>query len=186
MLKVGKKIYRNIQEQVQKNMDDIEDIKKSLPYPSEEYYNKDEVDAKLADYYDKDDVADILLDYYDKNDIDAMMKYLHKITLIWDDGGEEPSYKKAFLEIYSTNSEAYTLETLLQYVGNTTKKFYTSIQYEYGTDYNPTAATITTELGLSNISDSLSVSGWCWTSEDSFAESHEINFTPIEIEDIIE
>ena len=161
MLKVGKKIYRNIQEQVQKNMDDIEAIKKSLPYPSEEYYNKDEVDA--------------------------MMKYLHKITLIWDDSGEEPSYKKAFLEIYSTNSEEYTLETLLQYVGNDTKHFNTSIQYEYGTDYNPTAATITTNLALyKNISDSLSVSGWYWTSEDSFAESHEISFTPIEIEDIIE
>lgn len=160
MLKVGKKIYRNIQEQVQKNMDDIEGIKKSLPYPSEEYYNKDEVDA--------------------------MMKYLHKITLIWDDGGEEPSYKKAFLEIYSTNSEAYTLETLLQYVGNDDKDFNTSIQYEYGTGYNPTAATITTDLMLSNISNTLSVSGWYWTSEDSFNESHQISFTPIEIEDIIE
>ena len=161
MLKIGNKYYRNIQEQVEKNMEDIEAIKKSLPYPSEEYYNK--------------------------NEVDAMMKYLHKITLTWDDGGEEPSYKKAFLEIYSTNSEAYTLETLLQYVGNETKQFNTSIQYEYGTDNNPTAATIATNLRLyKNISDSLSVSGYYWTSEDSFYELNEISFTPTNIEDTIE
>ena len=51
MLKVGKKIYRNIQEQVQKNMDDIEGIKKTIPYPADEYYNKDEVDAMIPKYH---------------------------------------------------------------------------------------------------------------------------------------
>lgn len=161
MLKIGNKVYRNLQEQVEKNKDDIEDIKKSLPYPSEEYYNKDEVDA--------------------------MKVHLHKIALIWDDGGEEPSYKKAFLEIFSTNSEEYTLETLLQYIGNATMQFNVSIQYEYGTNYIPAAATVTTNLSLyKNISDSLSVSGYYWTSEDDFYESHGISFTPTSIEDIIE
>ena len=48
MLKIGKKIYRNLQEQVQKNMEDIDEIKKAMPYPSNEYYTKEEADNKFA------------------------------------------------------------------------------------------------------------------------------------------
>ena len=46
-IKIGNKVYRNLQEQVAKNKEDIENISKSLPYPSNEYYNKDEIDALI-------------------------------------------------------------------------------------------------------------------------------------------
>ena len=72
-IKIGKTVYRNIQEQVLKNKEDIEEIAKKIPYPSTEYYNKDEIDAKLAEYYNKDEVADILLDYYDKDAVDSKL-----------------------------------------------------------------------------------------------------------------
>ena len=66
-IKIGKKVYRNIQEQVLKNMEDIEGIKKTIPYPSDEYYNKDESDAKF------ETIADIESNYYDKDDIDTAL-----------------------------------------------------------------------------------------------------------------
>lgn len=47
MIKFGGKEYRNLPEQVAKNANDIEAIKKALPYPSEEYYNKEEADEKF-------------------------------------------------------------------------------------------------------------------------------------------
>lgn len=66
-IKIGKKVYRNIQEQVLKNMEDIEGIKKTIPYPSDEYYNKDESDAKF------ETIADIESNYYDKTEIDTAL-----------------------------------------------------------------------------------------------------------------
>lgn len=48
MIEINGKQYRNIQEQVEKNMEDIEEIKKAMPYPSNEYYTKEEADNKFA------------------------------------------------------------------------------------------------------------------------------------------
>lgn len=47
MLKVGKKTYRNLQEQVAKNMEDIDEIKKAMPIPYNEYYTKEQVEALI-------------------------------------------------------------------------------------------------------------------------------------------
>ena len=66
-IKIGKTVYRNIQEQVEKNKEDIEGIKKTIPYPSDEYYNKDESDAKF------ETIADIESNYYDKDEIDTAL-----------------------------------------------------------------------------------------------------------------
>lgn len=68
-IKIGKTVYRNIQEQVEKNKEDIEGIKKTIPYPSDEYYNKDESDAKF------ETIADIESNYYDKNEIDTALSF---------------------------------------------------------------------------------------------------------------
>lgn len=48
-IEIDGKVYRNLQQQVQKNMDDIQDIKEAMPYPSNEYYNKTEADTKFQD-----------------------------------------------------------------------------------------------------------------------------------------
>ena len=48
-IKIGKTVYRNIQEQVEKNKEDIEGIKKTIPYPSDEYYNKDSENKGIAE-----------------------------------------------------------------------------------------------------------------------------------------
>lgn len=48
MITINGKEYRNIQEQVEKNKDDIEDIKAVIPYPSNEYYTKTEADTKFS------------------------------------------------------------------------------------------------------------------------------------------
>ena len=66
-IKIGKKVYRNIQEQVLKNQEDIEGIKKTIPYPSDEYYNKDESDDR---YETK---ADLESNYYDIDEVDTAL-----------------------------------------------------------------------------------------------------------------
>ena len=48
MIEINGNKYRNIQEQVEKNMEDIEDIKKAMPYPSNEYYTKTESNNKFV------------------------------------------------------------------------------------------------------------------------------------------
>ena len=50
MFEYDGKEFRNLQEQVQKNMEDIDEIKKAMPYPSNEYYTKEEADNKFALY----------------------------------------------------------------------------------------------------------------------------------------
>ena len=46
MIEINGKKYRNIQEQVKENMDDIAEIKAAMPYPSNEYYTKTESDTR--------------------------------------------------------------------------------------------------------------------------------------------
>ena len=47
MIKVGDKTYRNLQEQVGKNQEDIDEIKKAMPIPYNEYYTKEQVEALI-------------------------------------------------------------------------------------------------------------------------------------------
>lgn len=39
-IEIDGKVYRNLQQQVEKNMDDIQEIKEAMPYPSYEYSKK--------------------------------------------------------------------------------------------------------------------------------------------------
>lgn len=58
------KIYRNLQEQVQKNMDDIEELQERA---DDGYYTKEESDAKFQTKAD-------MSDYYDKTESDAIFQ----------------------------------------------------------------------------------------------------------------
>lgn len=58
MIEINGKQYRNLQEQVQKNMDDIEVLKEHVPYEPV-FYNKDQTDAKFVS---KDNLTDSSID----------------------------------------------------------------------------------------------------------------------------
>ena len=88
MIVINGKEYRNIQEQVQKNMEDIEELQEQV---DDGYYTKEESDAKfqtkadMSDYYDKTESntkfqtkAD-MSNYYDKTESDA--KFQTKIGM---------------------------------------------------------------------------------------------------------
>ena len=66
---INGKTYRNLQEQVQKNMEDIEELQERVDYS---YYTKEESDAKFQTKAD-------MSDYYDKTESDA--KFQTKIGM---------------------------------------------------------------------------------------------------------
>lgn len=154
MLKIGKKIYRNQQEQVAKNMEDIEEIKKAMPIPYNEYYNKTEIDSKILK--------------------------LHRIVLSWYDDGEEPDYKIVYIEYWSTKNEEYTLEEFKAAIANKEFDSYTSIRYEYGNDNQPNSAIITNRvyIMISQLTEELTIFAYYRDSAESFDYDNEVQFVP--------
>ncbi len=161
MLKIGNKIYRNLQEQVAKNMEDIEKIKKAMPIPYNEYYNKTEVDSKILK--------------------------LHRIVLDWEDEGEEPDYKTVYIEYWSTKNDEYTLEEFKAEIANKAFSSYTSIRYEYGNDRQPNSAIITERvyISVSALTGDLFVSVDYRDGAESFDYKNDASFTPTSITDYL-
>lgn len=168
MLKIGNKIYRNLQEQVAKNMEDIEEIKKAMPIPYNEYYTKEEIDSKLSE-------------------IDSKILKLHRIVLDWEDEGEEPDYKKVYIEYWSTKNEEYTLEEFKAAIANKDFDSNTAIRYEYGNDRQPNSAIITERvyISISALTGDIFVSVDYRDSVDSFDYKNDTSFTPTSITDYL-
>lgn len=167
MLKIGKKTYRNQQEQVAKNMEDIEEIKKAMPIPYNEYYNKTEV--------------------YNKAEVDSKILKLHRIVIAWHDDGEEPDYKKVYIEYWSTKNDEYTLEEFKAEIANKNFDSYTAIRYEYGNNNNPNSGIITERIYIyiSELTGDLIISVDYRDSDDSFVYENDVSFTPTSLIDYL-
>jgi len=161
MLKIRNKTYRNLQEQVAKNMEDIEEIKKAMPIPYNEYYNKTEIDSKILK--------------------------LHRIVLDWEDEGEEPDYKKVYIEYWSNKNDEYTLEEFKAAIANKAFDSYTAIRYEYGNNNNPNSGIITERvyISISALTGDLFVSVEYRDNAESFDYKDETSFTPTSITDYL-
>lgn len=121
MLKIGNKVYRNLQEQVAKNKDDIEDIKN---HGGAGYTAGDNITIE-------DGVI---------NAIDTKY-YKHHITISVVESGEEPEYAKLEFDILSTQSEEFSKYSFFDsFTGN--KKLYNYNCYfekgVNGSSYGPT------------------------------------------------
>ena len=120
MIEINGKEYRNIQEQVEKNMEDIDDIKKAMPYPSNEYYNKTEADNKFQEILTTSDSIsitdnEISVDeewlesgFYTKTDSDGRYsRKLYKHDIIFSLADSEDHYAGAHIVIIDEYSQAY-------------------------------------------------------------------------------
>ena len=140
MLKINGKVYRNLQEQVAQNMNDITELKKHVPY-EDEFYTREESDAKyqakadmseyatkedledyakttdLADYAKTTDLADYakttdLADYVPTSSIAT--KYFHNVSVYFqctDSNNDSHRLTFNFVRILDTNT-AFTNENL--------------------------------------------------------------------------
>lgn len=168
MLKIGNKTYRNLQEQVAKNMEDIDEIKKAMPVPYNEYYTKEEIESKLSE-------------------IESKILKLHRIVLHWEDDGEEPDYKKVYIEYWSTKNDEYTLEEFKAEIANKDFDSYTAIRYEYGNNNNPNSGIITERINIyiNGLTGDLIIAVDYRDSDDSFIYENDASFTPTSLIDYL-
>lgn len=114
MIEINNKVYRNIQEQVAKNQEDIEDLQKNT-------YNKDEINdaldlkANASDVYDKD-TADATFQTIAGMSNYALKKYRHRLLL----NHVISTYNEfVVFDIVNDKPEAYTtLDDILEAIGN--------------------------------------------------------------------
>ena len=114
MIEINGKVYRNIQEQVAKNQEDINDLQENT-------YNKDEIDEALgfkadaSDVYDKDS-ADAKFQTIAGMSAYALKTYRHRILL----SNVQATYVEyVIFDIVNDTETAYTaLEDILDAIGN--------------------------------------------------------------------
>lgn len=117
MLKIGNNEYRNLQEQVAKNMEDIEKIKKAMPIPYNEYYKKEEINSKLSE-------------------IDSKITYLHRMELYSHDSeAEEDDFITIYFDFNSNKYEDYTLDSFKEAMSDYSKlnwyELNSGVRFEY-------------------------------------------------------
>lgn len=108
-IEIDGKVYRNLQQQVQKNMDDIEEIKAAMPYPSNEYYNKTEADEKFEAKEDLATVAETgdYEDLLNTPDLTIYSRKLYKHDIMMSLADSESHYAGIHIIIIDEYSQAY-------------------------------------------------------------------------------
>ena len=120
MIEINGKKYRNIQEQVKENMEDIADIKAAMPYPSNEYYTKTEADNKFQEILTTSDSISITdneisvdeewleTGFYTKTDSDGRYsKKLYKHDIIFSLADSEDHYAGAHIVIIDEYAQMF-------------------------------------------------------------------------------
>ena len=117
---------------------------------------------------------------------DVLRQYRHKITLSWEDDGEEPDYKKVYFEWFSSRRDEYTLETFKEdIVGHIHKIEFA--KYEDGNNNIPNGAILTKSItiGVDSVND-LQVFSTIYRLYDSLDTEVSTNFTATYLEDNLE
>lgn len=141
MIKVGDKVYRNLQEQVSKNKEDIEEISKKIPYPPTEYYNKEETDEKFETKEEAFSGS-----YDDLTDVPTYYVYSLRI---WCYDSEEGYEFTPILQTIPTSENLGEINDNINYADIVDYLFLKQVGYD---DHNGQICSIdylsTTELGL--------------------------------------